>query len=407
MKNWLARLRVILSTLRRHKVAVTLLVLEIALTMAILSNMGFVVARNIALAHEPTGAMDRDVGIIQSIGIIGASGSGTTGSTIARLAHVPGVVAASFGASPLIGVGRFPLYAHQHARRKLADAYAFTGAQGLAQTLGVRLLAGHLPRADQLPGVSDVSASTLLPALITQALARRLYPQGDALGHTLYTSDQGGMSLRIVGIMATLRGALTGRASDDDSVLVELHFGAQHDGGTYLIRSEPGQLQRVLPLAIKAMQQANPGNVTAQVWTLDHLRAAMFSGAQAVNRMLIAIMAILLLVTALGVTGLGSYWVQQRSRHIGTRRALGATRGSILRYFQAENFLIVGAGIALGAVLSLALSEVLMLYFELPRLPLGYLGVAALALWLLGQLAVLGPALRASHAPPTVAMRAG
>jgi putative ABC transport system permease protein len=121
--------------------------------------------------------------------------------------------------------------------------------------------------------------------------------------------------------------------------------------------------------------------------------------------MMVGVIAALLLVTALGIIGLASFWVQQRRRQIGVRRALGATRSDILHYFQTENFLIVTGGIALGMALAFGLNLALMRIYELPRLPLLYLPVGALALWLLGQLAVLGPALRAAAVPPVVATR--
>ena len=113
----------------------------------------------------------------------------------------------------------------------------------------------------------------------------------------------------------------------------------------------------------------------------------------------------LLFVTALGVAGLANFWVQQRTRQIGIRRAIGATRGDILRYFHVENFLIVTGGILLGALLALVLNLFLMKYYELPRLPGIYLPVGAVLLWILGQLAVLGPAMRAARVPPVVATR--
>lgn len=78
-----------------------------------------------------------------------------------------------------------------------------------------------------------------------------------------------------------------------------------------------------------------------------------------------------------------------------------AHRGDILRYFQTENFLIVSGGI----VLAFGLNLTLMKYYELARLPLYYLPIGALVLWALGQLAVLGPALRAAAVPPVVATR--
>jgi putative ABC transport system permease protein len=139
--------------------------------------------------------------------------------------------------------------------------------------------------------------------------------------------------------------------------------------------------------------------------TFTRLRAAYFRHDRTMLGLLLAAATGLLVVTAVGIAGLASFWVQQRRRAIGIRRAVGATRRDILRYFQAENALIVGGGIALGAVLAFALNLALMKHYELPRLPLFYLPIGALALWLLGQLAVLGPALRAAAVPPVVATR--
>jgi putative ABC transport system permease protein len=121
--------------------------------------------------------------------------------------------------------------------------------------------------------------------------------------------------------------------------------------------------------------------------------------------LLVGVCAALLIVTALGIVGLGSFWVAQRRRQIGVRRALGATRGNILRYFQTENFLLATIGIALGMLFAWVINLFLMHHYELPRLPLAYLPIGAIALWLIGQAAVLGPAMRASAVPPVVATR--
>jgi putative ABC transport system permease protein len=121
--------------------------------------------------------------------------------------------------------------------------------------------------------------------------------------------------------------------------------------------------------------------------------------------MLVGLIVALLLVTALGIVGLTSFWVAQRRKQIGVRRALGATRGDILHYFQTENFLIVSFGIGLGMLLAFGINLLLMTQYELPRMPVLYLPVGALVLWGLGQLSVLAPALRAAAVPPVVATR--
>ncbi|HEX7370442.1 MAG TPA: FtsX-like permease family protein, partial [Rhodanobacteraceae bacterium] len=135
------------------------------------------------------------------------------------------------------------------------------------------------------------------------------------------------------------------------------------------------------------------------------IRAKYFQRDTTMIGLLIASALGLLFVTALGIAGLANFWVGQRTRSIGIRRAIGATRGDILRYFQTENFLIVTFGIVLGVILAIGLNLLLMTHYELPRLSLWYLAIGAVVLWLLGQLAVLAPALRASNVPPVVATR--
>ncbi len=135
------------------------------------------------------------------------------------------------------------------------------------------------------------------------------------------------------------------------------------------------------------------------------MRAKFYRQDHVMAWMLVLVIALLLLVTALGIVGLASFWVQQRTRQIGVRRALGATRLQILRYFQLENFLLVTVGIVLGMVLAYALNQLLMAKAELPRLPLYYLPFGAVSLWLLGQCAVFWPAQRAAAVPPALATR--
>jgi putative ABC transport system permease protein len=84
---------------------------------------------------------------------------------------------------------------------------------------------------------------------------------------------------------------------------------------------------------------------------------------------------------------------------------LGARRWDILQYFLAENMLIIGVGVLLGMLSAFGINLYLVRHYELARLPWIYLPVGAVTLWLLGQLAVLGPALLAAAVPPAVATR--
>ncbi|MBN8799520.1 MAG: FtsX-like permease family protein, partial [Stenotrophomonas nitritireducens] len=163
----------------------------------------------------------------------------------------------------------------------------------------------------------------------------------------------------------------------------------------------------VMQAARAAVARAVPEAVIDQQQSrmLSELRERYFRSDRAMAWLLVGVIAAMLLVTALGIIGLASFWVQQRTKQIGIRRALGATRGQITRYFQTENLLLTGTGITLGMLLAYGGNQMLMHYFETARLPLHYLPLGAVALLLLGQAAVIGPALRAAAVPPIVATR--
>jgi putative ABC transport system permease protein len=398
----LIQVRPIVAALRRHKSAVLLLILEIALTLAVLGNLIFIVQGGLQRSHTPSGVVEGDIGVIQSISVVGYANPGTVNNDLALLKSVPDVVDAAYGGPPLWFVERDKMFLSPGRQKQAAQAYEFQGSQGLDRTLGVRVLEGRALNDDEVPVMGKMDEHTQFPVLITRSLAAHLYPDASALGQLLY---DGNASLRVVGVIDDLRGEITGAADDAYGLVIEYSMGSSDGGGGFMIRSRPGQLNHTLQAAATALQKANPGHVQGEVFGMSELRAKYFRSDRSLGRMLIAIMLILLVVTALGVSGLASFWVQQRTRQIGMRRALGATRGDILRYFQIENLLIVSAGVVLGAVCAYALNLFLMQRFEIALLPFGYLLVGAAVLWMLGQLAVLGPALRAAAVPPVVATR--
>jgi putative ABC transport system permease protein len=139
--------------------------------------------------------------------------------------------------------------------------------------------------------------------------------------------------------------------------------------------------------------------------THDEIKRDTYGGALGMVKILTSVVVLLVLVTALGIVGLTSFSVSQRRRQIGTRRALGATRQDILRYFLLENWLVTGSGLALGLGLAWGLNYALMKVAEAPKLDWGLLAGGMLLLWVSGILAALVPALRATRVAPVVATR--
>ncbi len=142
-----------------------------------------------------------------------------------------------------------------------------------------------------------------------------------------------------------------------------------------------------------------------KVQSLTEARQEAYRNDRGLAVILGVVCAALLLVTAFGIVGLTSYWVAQRRRQIGIRRALGATRNAIIRYFQTENLLIATSGAALGVAMAIALNLWMVSSFEMERLHSIYAFAGAVVVLLLGQAAVLWPAMRAASIPPALATR--
>ena len=400
----------ILATLRRHKVTATLLILQIALTCAIVCNAVFLITQRLHRMDMPSGVAEHEL-VHLRLADIGRRDDekARTAEDLALLRQIPGVTEVAsvnqvpFGnSSNNSGIKLDP----KQSQSTLNMTTYF--GENLAQAFGVQLVAGRMLQPDDYMDFDAVvhaaQAGDLkhLPSVtvITQALAERLWPGQSALGKQIYLGSE--IPLRVVGVVK----ALVRPSIWDDAV-------AQYTGifpvrvfdGNYILRTAPGDRDRVLKAAIAALKKSDPHRVVIAQHVWDDMRSDFFRQDRAMAVLLAGVCIALLVVTALGIVGLGSFWVAQRRRQIGVRRALGATRANILHYFQTENFLLATIGIVLGMVLAYGINLFLMQHYELPRLPAIYFPVGAVALWLIGQIAVLGPALRAAAVPPVVATR--
>jgi putative ABC transport system permease protein len=184
-----------------------------------------------------------------------------------------------------------------------------------------------------------------------------------------------------------------------------LPFIFSNNGLYYVVRTQPGRQAEAMHAAEQRLLDVDRGRDIERLWTFSQTRERAYRSDRALSLTLVTVCALLLTVTALGIVGLTTYWVAQRRRQIGVRRALGARRVDILRYFQTENLLIVVAGGALGIALALAGNLWLVTYLEVTRMSLAYvLGGAAIVL-ALSQLSVIWPAIQAASLSPSIATR--
>jgi putative ABC transport system permease protein len=402
-------IRPILSTLSRHKTAAALIVLEIALSCAIICNALFIVSQRVDAMQLASGMTDDK--LIE----IGLSGIGKQVDADARTLEDIATLRAIPGVENVAIVNQLPFqggsWNSSLAASTELDAQSINAAQYMAgektlDTLGLNLLAGRDFNSDEFETMESLQTQDITalraPVILTDALARKFFPAGDAVGKTLYMAN---IPLTVIGVVDTLLRPNMQENNRSYSMILPLRMNFSN-GGSYVIRTaDPARRDEVLKQALAALEKNDPNRLVRTKQTVDNKRAKYFANDRDMIGMLLMVSGLLLLVTAVGIVGLASFWVQQRTKQIGIRRALGATRGQILQYFQIENFLLASIGIVIGMALAFALNQGLMARYELPRLPLLYLPVGAVLLWLLGQVAVFGPARRAASIPPAIATR--
>jgi putative ABC transport system permease protein len=404
-------LRPILSAMRRNKVGAVLIAVQMAITLAILCNGLFIIEQRIAASKRPTGTDEADLFVIKNLWVGDPTDlAARLQGDLAALRSVPGVVDAFASNSyPLSDGGSSDGVNTQPDQRKsmAMSAIYYADEHGL-QTLGLKLIAGrNFGPADVQDKAGYADRTPPSAVIVTRALADKLFPGAEALGKSVYIATQN-RQIPIIGIVDRLQVPWVesggwGSKFNYNSTLEPFRFLDQLSN--YLVRARPGRMAEVMQAVRTKLIDVNRARVLEKIEPLSATRREVYRDDRGLAVILGVVCAALLLVTAFGIVGLTSYWVAQRRRQIGIRRALGANRHAIIRYFQTENFLIAAAGAAAGIALAVALNLWMVSSFEMERLHSSYAFIGALVVLLLGQLAVLWPALRAASIPPASAMR--
>ncbi|WP_349792470.1 ABC transporter permease [Xanthomonas sp. WHRI 7064] len=406
-------IRPIISTLRRHKTAAALIVLEIALACAIICNAMFLIGNRIETLQQPSGIAESELVSIQ-LGGIGTqvNAEARTREDMAALRSLPGVRGATaINQIPFVNYSwNSSISLTREQERQTLNAAQYMSGESAVSTLGLQLVAGRDFTANEIIDMEQANNDRSLDkkgisVIIAQTMADKLFPTQPALGKTIYAGET---ALHIIGIVQTLarpnNSNSNGVNQSNYSMLLPIRI--DYTSGQYMIRvTDQTRRAEVLQSAVAALMKLDNSRLVLKQQTYSEIREEYFQNDRAMVWLLGAVCIALLIVTALGIVGLASFWVQQRTKQIGIRRALGATRGQILRYFQIENFLLASVGIVLGMLLAYSINVWLMARYELPRLPVLYLPIGALLLWALGQIAVYWPARRAAMVPPAVATR--
>ena len=401
---------------RRDRLRAVLVVGEIALALVLLTGAGLLIRSAIALNRVDPGFDPR--GVLVGRVSLPASGYATAEQSVQafsriaeRMEQAPGVAAAGLASvapfeggsdNGLVPEGR-PLdirSAIQSDMRLVTSGYF--GAMGL------RLRAGRI-------FTSRDGAGAPLVMVVNETFARRAWPGTDPIGKRVACCepgpDNGPNWKTVVGVVADVRADGVDRTAPPEFYLPMAqapHAAWQWIGRTMTLaartRGDPTALAAGMRDAVSGVDRSLP---VYDIGTMGERRTASLASSRFSTTLLTVFGGIALLLAAIGVYGVISYGVTQRSQEIGIRVALGAGQARVLRLVVGHAAALTGAGLALGLFGSLLLSRVIggLLFQVSPTDPPTLAaGVAVLAL--VALVAALLPAQRAARVDPAIALRA-
>ena len=411
-----------------RRVRATLIVAEIALSFALLVGAGLL-ARSFAtlertrLGFDPHNLVSIDV-LAPGPLWMGSQRAAVRDAVVSALADVPGVTAAAMGTLPTAGY---------RMREELVvdtpDGPRQTGISAVTAWIderyfaasGVALLAGRVPHAgatDEVPMPPGPPRGPRPPmrrlseeVVVNRELARRVAPDGDAIGYRVRTASAAGNGPPSSDAWSTIVGIA------DDIQLPGMHGDAQRyqvytlsltamPYPTYIARftTVPPNVEAVLRHAV---QRANPTLVARRMGVADDLVREALAPTRFTLGLLGAFAGVALVLTVVGLYASIAYTVSQRTREIGIRIALGASSRAVSRLVLADGLRLAVAGLAAGALIAAAATRALssLLYGVEPTDPATFAAIAFLvaaitlaASWI--------PARRAVRVDPVDALRA-
>ena len=322
-----------------------------------------------------------------------------------RLAAVPGVTAAGIASASPLGGGGFYLgrmmlaEGREQSPSSEVDIGWNVATPGYFAALRLPILRGR----DFTVRDDTASASVMI---VNEKFARAMFPNENPLGKRAMSSRDEKVYREIVGVVKDVKYY---GASDTARALVWVPY-AQRNAwhqGIVTVRTRGNPLL-VLPTVRRELRALDPGIALANVATMDDARDRSMAGDRLVAVLLGAFAGLALVLAAVGIFGVLSYAMEQRTRELGIRVALGARPADVISLVAAETVPMVGAGILAGLLIAAGLTRFArsMLYEIQPGDPRTFIGVALL-LGAIGIVAAFLPARKAARVDPVVALRNG
>lgn len=385
-----------------------LVVVEVALALVLLVGASLFVRSFAALENEAVGFDTTSIMTMRAYlpGIPYDSAAARelrVQDLLRRMRAIPGVQAATASSLiPLDGGGSWSVAEVQgrEFRREDAPDYWWSGvAPQWSQVLGLSLVQGR--------DLTESEAVSHAPvAVIDDRFAQTVWPGQDPLGRQFRVAGDSTLPwFTVVGVTRHYRqGQLGDRGEDPPSVYVPLgHMASRTVGLMVRMSGEPSQFTAAMRQAVRESDASIP---VYDVNTMEQVRALGFWQYGLFGAMFAVFGVVALVLAAIGVYGVISYGVAQRTREFGVRLALGAQRTGVLRMVVGDGVRLAGLGIGFGLIGAFGVTRVLRsLLVVSPTDPVSFVGVA-LFLVAVAVVAAVVPAHRATAVDPLVALRA-
>jgi putative ABC transport system permease protein len=404
----------IIRAMQHNRTRVVLIVLEIAMTLAIVTNCVNVILYQRSKMNQKSGFDDANI-VRLNIRPFAAEFKNEEfldniiDQDVRTIQSVPGVKAAANTHFQLWeggGSSTQVFVVGQNAQPVKTQVYYAT--RDIMQTLGATIIEGRAFQ-DGDHGIGH-QPDPLNKVIISKSVADLLFPGGHAVGRQIQQGKPGETYEEPVTVIGVMRdffnpfGTPNSPAPQSDyGIFLPARVGGS-SGMAYLIRTEPGAMKPVMDQVEKRLTANNAGRIFEFTTTAEK-KARWFSSGKIVVTTMTCIIVTLIAITALGLLGLTSLSVAERTKQIGTRRALGATRGNILAHFVLENWLLTTAGLILGVAGAYALNFLLVSHVSDVKMQWQLIAGGMLLLWINCFFSTIPPAMRAMAVPPSIATR--
>lgn len=393
----------IFRTLLRNKLGALLIIIQTALTFAVVANALFVIQQRQQHIDRPSGIVEQELFVVSAEPIDG----GTTPvpqmqRDLQAIRQLPGVIDASFVSSiPMSNSGSSASVNDAAiAQPSQADGVItnlYQADEHSLHTLGLTLIAGRYIQATDITNDSNIPPAIVISRTLADELFGKDVP---AVGRQIHISSA--KPSTVVGVVAPFFGAYV--APIIKGVLIAPTLYSPY-ASYYLIRGKANQLDPLMKAVPALLRNLDEARVIRHVQRVTDFKERSYHRDHTMVVLMSCTMLLVTAATACGIVGLTQLWINQRRRQIGVRRALGATKLAIVRYFLVENGLMVFFGLLGGLLLALLFNHIMVQHYQMAALPGRYFLPGAITVILLSQLAATVPVWRATRISPALATR--